>query len=178
MTWRASPADVVFASSDSDRLAAMAKQIFIPSPPTYLHTKLLLLAAIMILKSHCHSSNPSLSTNFFNTHPSRSAPFLLIEKLWNFIISIFLLVVAARLLSMIVIAFYVVPFITRSERGVLFWVDGIPICCFYLRPRSWRFFLCGWCCNIPFEKNAIFIWLVCLYRCRIFVLGQALLVSI
>jgi len=52
------------------------------------------------------------------------------------------LVVAARLLSMIVIAFYVVPFITRSERGSFFRRRmGSPICCFYLRPRSWRSFL-------------------------------------
>lgn len=153
---------------------------------TNFHTIPAHLFAHKTLVTSCHYDfekplpflQPLTLDQFFLHPPTRSAPFLLIEKLWNFIISIFLLVVAARLLSMIVIAFYVVPFITRSERGVLFWVDGIPICCFYLRPRSWRFFLCGWCCNIPFEKNAIFIWLVCLYRCRIFVLGQALLVSI
>lgn len=115
---------------------------------TNFHTIPAHLFAHKTLVTSCHYDfekplpflQPLTLDQFFLHPPTRSAPFLLIEKLWNFIISIFLLVVAARLLSMIVIAFYVVPFITRSERGVLFWVDGIPICCFYLRPRSWRFF--------------------------------------
>lgn len=97
---------------------------------------------------------------------------------------------------MIVIAFHVVPFITRSERGECknggnygghgagglaspsLYSDFFSTALIFCPPFLALVFCELRCCNIPFEKNIILFASCASSFGRIFVLGQAPLVSI